>query len=118
MQNHAANRGAEHVVLGFDGFGVSDGLIIIGSGHVDERAVVTKPDRRLCFDFACIPCHEHFIDRAERASFSASTGLWAREVVNAENHILRRNRNGLAAGGRQQILCRKHQHGGFDLRFG
>ena len=113
----AAHRGVEHVVLRVDDFGVDNRLLVVGRRHVDQRTGVAQPDRRLRFHFAVIQRHQHFFDRTERPAFAARAGLCARQVVNAEHHVLRRNGHRLAAGRRQQVLRRKHQHRRFDLRF-
>src|ERR1044072_446431 len=41
----------------------------------------------------------------------------ARQVVNTENDVLRRHGNRLTTGRAQDVVARKHQHRGFDLRF-
>jgi hypothetical protein len=92
-------------------------LFVVRCRHVDERTAVAQPDRRLRFDFTRIPSHEHFVERAECSAFPASAGFHACQVVNAEDHILRRNRDGLAAGGGKQVLRREHQNRRFDLSF-
>ena len=104
IQDDSTHCRVEHVVLGFDGLGVNDRLIVVRRRHVDQRSTVAEPDRGLCFHLACIPCHQHFVNGAKRPAFTSSAGLRAREVVDAEHHVLCGNRDGLATGGRQQVL--------------
>ena len=96
---------------------MNERLFVVGRRHIDERSGVAQADRGLRFHFAGIPRHQHFIDRTERPAFTSRAGLRARQVINAEHHVLGRNRDRLAAGRRKQVLRRKHQDRGFDLGF-
>ena len=56
--------------------------------------------------------------RAERAAFALGAGLGLGQVVDAEDHVLRRHGERQAVGRRKNVVRAEHQHRGFHLRFG
>ena len=60
----------------------------------------------------------HFIARTERAAFALGLRLGLRHVVDAEDHVLRRNGERVTVGRRKDVVRAEHQHRGFHLRFG
>ncbi len=100
------------------GLGVRDVLIVIRVGEVDHFAGVAHADGREQFDFAGFERHDDFFARAERAAFALGLRLGLGHVIDAEHHVLRRNRERIAVGGRQDVVRAEHQHGRFHLRFG
>ena len=61
---------------------------------------------------------QDFLDVGEDAAFALGVDLGLGEVVDAEHHVLRGHGDGLAAGGREDVVRGEHQDRGFDLGFG
>ena len=51
-------------------------------------------------------------------AFTALAVFVEGEVVGAENHILRRNRDRLTVGGLEQVACREHEEARLGLSLG
>ena len=67
--------------------------------------------------FASIQSVLHFVHRGEDHAFALHAFALHRDVVEAENHILRRNNDRRAVGGRQNVVRGHHQHACFKLGF-
>ena len=65
-----------------------------------------------CFGFEG---HEDFFDVGEDAAFTPGVYLGLGEVVEAEDHVLRGDGDGLTGGGREDVVRSQHEHAGFDL---
>ncbi len=61
--------------------------------------------------------HAQFITRRQNLTFSTDEGALPGHIVQAKDHILRRNNNRLAVGGRKDVVGRHHQHPCLDLTF-
>ena len=118
VENHAADGGVDELALQRDGFGVRHVLIVVRGGEVDHFAFVAETNRREQFDFAGFERQNDFLGVAEGAAFALGAGLGLCQIVNAENHVLRRNGERQAVGRRKNVVRREHQDGGFHLRFG
>ena len=91
------------------------------------RVVHAELDRRLEVDLAVVVGHADFGDRSEHAAdrtpllvllvLAARVRTLAREVVEAENDVLRRHDDRLAVRGAEDVVGRHHQHARFHLRF-
>ena len=96
VENHAADGGVQELLVELDRLGVRDVLIVIRVGEVDHFAGVAHADGREQFDFTGIERHDDFFARAERAAFALGLRLGLGHVIDAEHHVLRRNRERLA----------------------
>ena len=88
------------------------------SRQVDEIALPAKADLRLRFDDAGIESEQNVVDRVESLVLALQLIAGERQVVAAENDVLRRNGDRLAACRREQVVRRKHQNARLDLRLG
>src|SRR5262249_46848954 len=68
------------------------------------------------FDFAGFERKVDVFSRTEDAAFALGAGLVLGEVVDAENHVLRRNGKRQTVRGGKNVARAEHQYGGFDLR--
>ena len=118
VENDAADGGVEELTLQLHRLGVRDVLVVVGGGQVDHLARIAQADGGEQFDFTGFKRQDNFFDRAERAALALGSRLGLGEVVDAEHHVLRRNGERQAVGGRENVARGKHQHGGFDLRLG
>ena len=59
----------------------------------------------------------HFVDVGKGHAFPDHTFAFHGDVIDAQNHVLRRNNDRCAVGGRQNVVGRHHQHAGFQLGF-
>ena len=59
----------------------------------------------------------HFPGAAEDHAFALAEGAVHGHVVQTENHVLRRNDDRAAVGGRENVVGAHEQHAAFDLRF-
>ena len=73
---------------------------------------VLHPDGLFGLELAAVQQREDLMQRLKGVDVVALIG----QVVGAEDHILRRNRDGLAVLRTQQVVCREHQHTRFCLR--
>ena len=104
-------------MLSVNWLGVRNVLIVVGVGEINHLAGVAHADRREQFHFVGVERHDDFFARSERAAFALGLRLGLGHVIDAEHHVLRRNRERIAVGGRQDVVRAEHQHGGFHLRF-
>ena len=117
IENHAADGGLDELALHLDGLGVRHVLIVVGGGEVDHFAAVAQADRSEQLDFAGFEREDDFVGLTEDAAFALGAGLGLGQVVDAEDHVLRRNGQRQTVGGRQDVARSEHEHGRFDLRF-
>ena len=104
-QQGAAGGGIDHAhVLDQLAAGIADVL--------DE----THFDLRLQIDIAALVGTMHFGDVAERHALALGAHALAGHVVQAQHHVLRRNDDGIAVGGRKDVVGRHHQRARFQLR--
>src|SRR5579863_4339678 len=116
VENRAAHGGVQELLFELDGLGVHHVLIVIGGGEVNHLAREAQAHWRQDFHFAGFQRQDDFFNRAERAAFALPAGLGLGEVVDAENHVLRRNDQWHTARRRQHIARAEHQHGSLNLR--
>ena len=108
-----------HVLLDeLDRLGVDDVLRVEGVHQVDDLAGVAQLDRRQRFHLAHFERDQHVVGRGEGAAFALGAGTRLGQVVAAEHHVLRRDRDRAAVRRRQNVVRREHQRRCFDLRFG
>ena len=117
IENHAADSGLNELTLHLDGLGVRHVLIVIGSGEVNHFAAVTQADRSEQLHFAGFEREDDFVGLTEDAAFALGAGLGLGQVIDAENHVLRRNGQRQTVRGRQNVARAEHEHGRFDLGF-
>jgi len=98
--------------------GVQHVLIVAGRRQILQIAGEAQPDRRQRLELARFEREHHVVGVAERAPFALRARLRLRQVVTAEDDVLRRNRDRRAVRRRQDVVAREHQHRRFDLRFG
>ena len=85
--------------------------------QVDHLAGVAQLDGRERFHFAHFERDQHVVGRGEGAAFALGARARFGQVVQTEHHVLRRNGDGRAMRGRQNVVRRQHQRRCFDLRF-
>ena len=107
-----------NLLIELDGFGVVEVLIVIRGGHVEDLAGIAQTDRGEGLDGLRFEGHEDLFDVGEDASFTLGSNLGLREVVEAKDEILGRDRDRLTGCGREDVVRREHQDRGFNLGFG
>ena len=115
VEDGAADRGVDVLLVELDRLSVGEVLVVVGGGHVEDRAGVAQTDGRQRFDLLGLEGHEHFFDVREDAAFAPGVDLGLGEVVDAEDEVLRGHSDGLAAGGREDVVRGEHEYAGFDL---
>ena len=105
-------------LLNSTGFGVGEVLVVVGGGHVEHHAGVAQTDGRQRLDLLGFERHEDFFDVGEDAAFALGIDLGLRQGSRAEDEVLRGDGDGLAGGGREDVVRGQHQDRGFDLGFG
>ena len=118
VEDHAAHGRVQELLVQLNRLGVRYVLIVVRVRQVDHFAGVAHANRREQFDFARFERHDHFFGRSERAAFALRLRLGLRHVVDAEHHVLRRHRQRIAVGRRQDVVRAEHQHRRFHLRLG
>ena len=91
VQDCASNRCVQERAIVAHRISVNDVLIVISGGEVDHLTGVAQTDRRKRLDFSGMQREQNFVDVRERAAFTLGTGLAFRQVVQTEDHVLRRN---------------------------
>ena len=117
VEDHAADGGVQELRFEIDRLGVRNVLIVVSVGEVDHFAGVAQANRREQFHFAGFERHHDFFrePNARPSPFALRLGLG--HVVDAEDHVLRRNGERIAVGRRKNVVRAEHQHGRFHLRF-
>ncbi len=118
VQDDAADRGVHVLLVEFDRLGVQDVLVVERLHQIDHSAGVAQLDGRERFHFAHFERDQNVVGGSEGAAFTLGAGTRFGQVVQAQHHVLRGNRDGRAVRGRQNVVRRQHQRGSFDLRFG
>ena len=90
-------------------------LVIARSGQIEQLATQAQSDRRQRLELARFQRKNHVIPVAEHAALAFGADLGLGQVVAPQHDVLRRYRDRRAVGGRQDVVRRHHQHGGFDL---
>ena len=116
VEDDAAHRGVDDLVLDVLDFGVDHVLVVVDGGEVDQLARVHEADRGQRLHLTVLQGEDHVVHARERAPFALGALLLLGEVVAAEHDVLRGHRDGLPGGGGQDVVGRQHQHGGLDLR--
>ena len=104
VQNGATYGGIQEAAFVLHRFGVSNVLIVVSGGQIDYFAGVAQTDRSQGFDFAGFESHQNFFDVGERAAFTLGSGFGFRQVIKAEHHVLRRDRDRMTGRGRQNVV--------------
>ena len=115
LEDDAADRGLDEFLVELLDLGVHDVLIVEVLGQVDERPVTRTLDRREQLDLFGLQRDDDFIEAAEDLAFALGALLFLGQVVAAEDEVLRRNRERLAVGRRQDVVRRQHQDLRLDL---
>ena len=118
VQDDAADGGVHVLLVELDRLGVQDVLVVERLGQIDHPAGVAQLDGRERFHFAHFERDENVVGGSEGAALALGAGARFGQVVEAQHHVLRGHRDGCAVRGRQDVVGRKHQRRGFDLRFG
>ena len=84
--------------------------------EVDEAAREAHRDPGVRVDLAGVVRERDLVEAREDAAFALAPFLAAGEVVEAEDEVLRRHREGLAVRGRQDVVRGQHQDLRLDLR--
>src|SRR4051812_16555038 len=117
VEDDAADGGVDHLAVDVLDLGVLHALVVARNREVDQLAADPHADRRQRFELARFQREHHIVRVAERAALALGAGLGLGQVVAAEHDVLRRNRNRLAAGRRQDVVRGHHQDRCLDLRF-
>ena len=99
------------------GLGVRDVLIVVRGGEVDDFAGVTQANGSEQFDFTGFECEDNIFGGTEDAAFALGAGLGLGQVIDTENHVLRRNGERQTMRGRKNVARAEHEHRRFDLGF-
>ena len=91
VEDHATNGGLDELAFHLHRNGVRHVLIVVRGGEVDDFTGVAQADRREQFNFAGFQSQDHFVRGAEHAAFTLGAGASLSQVINAEDHVLRRN---------------------------
>ncbi len=118
IENDAADRGLDELPFHVHGLGVRHVLIVICGGEVDHLTGEAQTDGSQQFDFAGLERQDDVFSGAEDAAFALGARLRLRQIVDAQNHVLRRDRQRQTVRGRKDVARAQHQHRGFHLRFG
>src|SRR5712664_1077787 len=118
IENDAPNGGLNELALHLYRDRVRHILVVVRGGEVDNFAGVAQTDGRKQFDFAGFQREDNFIGGAEHTAFALGTGLVLGQIVDAENHVLRRHGQRQAVSRRENVARAEHEHGRFNLRFG
>src|SRR6266702_33533 len=115
IENDAADGRLNELPLHLHGLGVRDVLIVVRGDEIDDFAGEAQTDRCEQFNFAGFERENHFVGGAEDAAFALCAGLRLGQVIDTENHVLRRYGERQAMRGRQNVARAEHQHRRFDL---
>ena len=115
VEDHAADGRLDELPLHLHGLGVRDVLIVVRGDEIDDFAGEAQTDRCEQFNFAGFEREDHFVGGAEDAAFALCAGLRLGQVIDTENHVLRRYGERQAMRGRQNVARAEHQHRRFDL---
>src|SRR5712691_2932346 len=115
IENDAADGRLNELPLNLHGLGVRDVLIVVRGDEIDDFAGEAQTDRCEQFNFAGFERENHFVGGAEDAAFALCAGLRLGQVIDTENHVLRRYGERQAMRGRQNVARAEHQHRRFDL---
>src|SRR6185437_6433135 len=116
IEDGAADRGGDVLLVEVHGLGVRDVLVVVGRGHVEHGAGVAQADRRERFHLLRFQRHEDLFDVGEGTAFTDGADLGLGQVVEAEHHVLRGHGDGLAGGRRQDVVRGEHEDRSLDLR--
>ena len=116
VEDGAAHRGGEELLVEVHHLGVVQVLVVVGGGHVQHRAGVAQADGRQRLDLLGLQRHQHLFDVGEDAALADRVHLGLGQVVDAQHHVLRGHGDGLSAGRRQDVVRGQHQHRRLDLR--
>ena len=118
IQDDAADGGV-HVLLDvFDGLGMQQILRVVSLDEIEDAAGVAELDGGERFHLAHFEGDQDVFHRSEGAAFAAGAGTRLGEVIEAQHHVLRGNRDRRAVGGGQDVVGGQHQRRSFDLRLG
>src|SRR4029077_9447759 len=118
IEDDAPNGRLNELALHLHGYGVRHVLVVVSRSEVDHFTGVAQANRRKQLDFAGFQREDDFVRGAENAAFALGSRLVLGQIVDAEDHVLRRHGKRQAVSGRQDIAGAEHEHGRFDLRFG
>ena len=118
VEDGAADGRVDVLLVELDRLGVSEVLIVVGGGHVEDRAGVAQTDRSEGLDLLGFESHEDLFDVGEDAAFTLCVDLRLGEVVDAEDEVLGRDCDRLPRRRGQDVVRSEHEYTGFDLSLG
>ena len=118
VEDDPADGGFDYRLLQRLDFGVDDVLIVELSLEIGVETRIAHADHRVRFDDPLVQRDQDGVEVGERLAFSLRALLRHREVVAAENQVLRRHCQRTAVRRRQDVVRRQHQDMAFDLRLG
>ena len=118
VEDHAADRGVDHLALELLGLGVHHVLVVVDRGEVDQLAGVEQAHGRQRLHLLVLERDHHVLGAAERAALALGALLLLGEVVAAEHDVLARDRDRLTVRGREDVVRAQHQDARLDLRLG
>ena len=108
VEDHAADGGVQELLVEMNWLGVRDVLVVVRVGKIDHFTCVAHANRREQFDFARFERHDALFGGTEGAAFALCLRLGFRHVVDAEDHVLRRNGERIAIGRRKNVVRAEH----------
>ncbi len=110
--------GVDVLPVELDRLGVGEVLIVVRGGHVEDGTGVAQTDRGKGLDLLGFEGHEDLFDVGEDAALALGVDLGLGEVVDAEDEVLGRHRDGLTARRGEDVVRREHEDAGLDLSLG
>src|SRR5215472_289438 len=113
-----ADSGLDKLALHLHRLGMRHILVVVGGGEVNDFTGVAQANRSKQLDFASFQRKDDVLGGTEHAAFTPRAGLAFGQVVDAQNHILRRHGQRQAVRRRKNVARAEHQHRRLNLRFG
>src|SRR5208282_814445 len=117
IEDDAAHGGLDELALHAHGLGVRNVLVVVSGREVDDFAGIAEAHGSQEFDFTGLERENNILGGTEDAAFTLGTGLGLGQIVEAENHVLRRNGERQTVRGRKNVARAEHEHRGFYLGF-
>src|SRR5215472_15577887 len=116
IENYAPDGGLDELALHLHRLSVRYVLVVISGGEVDDFTCVAQANRGEQLHFARFQREDHILSGAEDTPLALGAGLVLGQVVDAENHVLRRDGQRQTVRGRKNVARAEHQNRRLDLR--
>src|ERR1035441_4728855 len=104
VPDHAADGGFHVLLDELDRLRVQHVLVVEGMHQVDDAARIPQLDGGERFDFAHFEGDQNVVGGSEGTALALGAGTRLGQVVQAQNHVLGRNSDGAAVGGRKDVV--------------